>query len=106
MRLPSDYLKQQACRGTFNSCMKAAVRSVWRAVRGRDRGNVSVKAVGRRGSESHPRAPGGPASAAKAETGQTDQGQPTERRQTSRPEELQEASRIAALLRDRFGIED
>jgi cation-transporting P-type ATPase E len=40
---------------------------------------------------------------AKPETEQTDQGESARQRQTSPPEEPQEATRIAALLHDRFG---
>jgi hypothetical protein len=43
---------------------------------------------------------------AKPQTGRTDDSRPTQERQTSPPKELQEATRIAALLRDRFGTED
>ncbi len=43
---------------------------------------------------------------AKLDTGCTDESQPTQERQTPPLQELQEATRIAALLRDRFGTED
>jgi hypothetical protein len=42
---------------------------------------------------------------AKPETGQIGEDQLTQQRQTSPSDEVQEATRIAALLRDRFGTE-
>jgi len=41
----------------------------------------------------------------KSGTEQAEEGPPVQRPQTSPPEKPQEASRIAALLRERFGIE-
>jgi hypothetical protein len=41
----------------------------------------------------------------KSETERADEGQPAQQPQTSRPKEPQGAGRIAALLRERFGIE-
>lgn len=53
----------------------------------------------------HPRDLGDLATTAKREDDQTYEGQPAQQRQTSPPEEPQEATRIPALLRDRFGPE-
>jgi len=42
---------------------------------------------------------------AKLETGPAEDDPPAQQRETSASEDAQEATRIAALLRDRFGIE-
>jgi hypothetical protein len=42
---------------------------------------------------------------AKPEIAQTGEDQPAQQPQTSPPDDVQEAARVAALLRDRFGTE-